>query len=534
MPSSFTHVFSRPAKAMWRATYISLLVAIFGGCDGPPPKTSHAAQTKPSTSAPDSLTKETWDVYYMQGERAGYSRTLQQPVKQDGAECLRIESELFLSIKRFGQINEQRIKLNSLESIEGGLRSFTSEVTMGAKPVVSSGHLERNTLVSNTKTAGNTSMSNQEWPAGAGGFFAVDLDLARRPMQPAERRTLSALQPVFNVLGTIELTARDYEPTNLLTGAYDLLRIDCVLEIQGQRIESTLWTDRTGDTLKTRVAVGIEQVTYRATKEQALEKIEPGAFDLGVASTVKLDRPIADAHQTHRAKYRVELTTADPARAFVTGPTQQVVSTGPHSAEITVVAIRPDAPAPDPESGPPVDAKGAPASADRPTDDEREPNDMLQSDDPRVVAMAREAAGKETDPARLAVALEKYVHEKIRRKDFSTALATAAEVARSLQGDCTEHAMLLAALARASGRAARVAIGLVYAHREQGFAFHMWTEIDLNGRWVPLDATLGRGGIGAAHLKLGHSNLKGAAALASFLPVTQVMGQLKIEVIEIE
>ena len=62
----------------------------------------------------------------------------------------------------------------------------------------------------------------------------------------------------------------------------------------------------------------------------------------------------------------------------------------------------------------------------------------------------------------------------------------------------------------------------------------MWTEIYLHGRWVPLDATLGQGGIGAAHLKLGQSNLKGAAALASFLPVTQVMGQLKIEVIEIE
>jgi len=529
MPSGIAHVSSRSDTSSRRVAYFSLLVVVIGGCGGPPAKISRTAQTKlPTTS------KETWDVYYMQGERAGYARTLQQPVEQDGAEWLRIEGELFLSIKRFGQINEQRIKLDSLESIERGLRSFTSEVTMGAEPVVTTGHLERNTLVSETKSAGKTSQIRQEWPAGAGGFFAVDLDLARRPMQPAERRTLSALQPVLNIIGTIELVARDYEPTELLTGTYDLLHIDSVLEIQGQRIESTLWTDRTGDILKTRAAGGIEQVTYRATKEQALEKIDSGKFDLGVASTVKLDRPLADAHQTRRAKYRVELTTADPARAFVTGPTQQVVSTGPHSAEVTVVAIRPDSPAPDPEAEPPVDSDDEPAASDRPTDAEREPNDLLQSGDPLVVAMAREAAGEEADPARLAVALEKYVHDKIRRKDFSTALATAAEVAQSLQGDCTEHAMLLAALARASGLASRVATGLVYAASEQGFAFHMWTEIYLRGRWVPLDATLGQGGIGAAHLKLGHSNLKGTAALASFLPVTQVMGQLKIEVIEIE
>ena len=40
--------------------------------------------------------------------------------------------------------------------------------------------------------------------------------------------------------------------------------------------------------------------------------------------------------------------------------------------------------------------------------------------------------------------------------------ATAAEVARSREGDCTEHAVLLAALARARGIPARVAMGLVY------------------------------------------------------------------------
>jgi transglutaminase-like putative cysteine protease len=146
--------------------------------------------------------------------------------------------------------------------------------------------------------------------------------------------------------------------------------------------------------------------------------------------------------------------------------------------------------------------------------------------------MARQAAGDETDPARLAIALEKYVHQTIRQKDFATAFATAAEVAQSLQGDCTEHAVLLAALARASGLPARVVMGLVYAAGQQGFAFHMWTEVYLHDHWVPLDATLGQGGIGAAHLTLGHSNLKDG--LASLLPVAQVLGQLKIAVLEIE
>jgi hypothetical protein len=107
-------------------------------------------------------------------------------------------------------------------------------------------------------------------------------------------------------------------------------------------------------------------------------------------------------------------------------------------------------------------------------------------------------------------------------------------VAESREGDCTEHAVLLAALLRALELPARVSIGLVYAPSEQGFAFHLWTEVYLNGRWLPLDGTLGRGGIGAAHLKLADSSLAGDNAYASFLPVAQVLGRLKIEVLDID
>ena len=69
----------------------------------------------------------------------------------------------------------------------------------------------------------------------------------------------------------------------------------------------------------------------------------------------------------------------------------------------------------------------------------------------RADALAREAVGKAQDPAEQALAIESFVHEALTQKDFSTAFATAAEVARSRSGDCTEHAVLTAALCRAQG-----------------------------------------------------------------------------------
>ena len=102
------------------------------------------------------------------------------------------------------------------------------------------------------------------------------------------------------------------------------------------------------------------------------------------------------------------------------------------------------------------------------------------------------------------------------------------------KGDCTEHAVLLAALCRARGIPARVAIGLSYVSAAKGFGYHMWNEVWIDGTWAPLDATLAQGGIGAAHLKLGDSSLKGTSAFGTFLPVAQVIGQLKIEILEVE
>ena len=50
----------------------------------------------------------------------------------------------------------------------------------------------------------------------------------------------------------------------------------------------------------------------------------------------------------------------------------------------------------------PNDGQAPAAAAAAPTDDDRQPNNLVQSDDPLVVAMAREAAGDETDTWKLA------------------------------------------------------------------------------------------------------------------------------------
>ena len=466
--------------------------------------------------------KEEWDVYYIQGVRVGYARTSWREVDDEGRKVVRYEGESQLSVKRFGQATELGFEISTLETPEGQLLSLTSTTRMGEQPTTLSGFVDRNKLFLQTTVANKTSESQIDWPADARGYFALEQELSRRPMQPGEQRRFQSLMPMANELGTIELNAVDYEVTELLTGSYELLRIESTIHQSASKLEETVWTDRSGAVLKTYSPL-MQMSSYRTTKAVALEKPE-GLFDLGDASTVKLAKPLDNPHGSKWARYRVELTDGDPASLFESAPGQRVKSTGPNTAEITVEALRPDTPLAEEE----LTAISPPSDADR------EPNRFIQSDDPKIVAMAREAAGDEQDPWKVATALERYVHDAIEEKNYSTAFASASEVALAREGDCTEHAVLLAAMARALKIPARVAIGLVYAPSEQGFAFHLWTEVYIDRRWLPLDGTLGRGGIGAAHLKLADSSLAGDNAYASFLPVAQVLGRLKIEVLEID
>jgi transglutaminase-like putative cysteine protease len=151
-----------------------------------------------------------------------------------------------------------------------------------------------------------------------------------------------------------------------------------------------------------------------------------------------------------------------------------------------------------------------------------------------IQELAAGIAPAETDPWKVACALEQFVRGLVHHQGALQVFATAAEVARSREGDCTEHAVLLAALCRARQIPARVAFGLVYVPTTNSFEYHMWNEIWIAGRWVPMDATLGQGGIGADHLKLGDSSLASGSPLADLISVIQVFGRLELELVKAE
>lgn len=142
--------------------------------------------------------------------------------------------------------------------------------------------------------------------------------------------------------------------------------------------------------------------------------------------------------------------------------------------------------------------------------DEREealaPSASVDSDHPEVKRMAARIVGSfkstPTDAERLA-ALVDYV-DRIVRDSYDANFGTASQVLAHRAGDCSEHTLLLVALARAAGLPARELSGLVYASDfEQRFVWHAWAEVAVDGRWWAVDPTFGEVPADATHIKLG-------------------------------
>jgi hypothetical protein len=562
--SIFTHSFLLFGASQTAAFAGACILLTLAGCSASKsaPEGS-AARGNNIVKSGDTLNREDWELCFAQGIRVGYVQTAYYRTSEAGKPALRIEGDMHIAINRNGEETKQQFHCTSIETSEGRLLRFKSEMQMGAAPLVITGVVVGNRLHMETMSPGKKVPSVIDWSPEYGSFFAVEQSLIRKPMQPGEERTLHIMIDGFNQLATFEMVARDWEQTPLLHGTYELLHIDTVAIFpDGNRLEQTLWTDRAGEKLKTR-SQAMAMETFRAAKEEALEKSETARFDVGLTTIVKLEKPLPGGNDTKRAVYHVHLDGGDPSAVFVAGSTQKVKSLDANTAEVTVYAVRPEkkgtgpiyAQHPPGRSGK-LDLSPFSAPADPPTAADRESNNWIQSDNPKIIALAKEAAGDETDAWQTAVKLEQFVHKYINRTDYSQAFASAAEVLETREGDCTEYAVLLAALCRAQGIPARVAIGLVYVPSVQGFGYHMWTEIYIKenyinksplplgattdvvpegeGKWIPIDATLAKGGIGAGHLELAHSSLKGASAYSSFLPVVQVVGRLKIEVVEAE
>ncbi len=493
---------------------------------------------------------DSWSVLSIDGVRVGSShqrqwqtgqrqmgqwQTGQRQTDQSGQPRIVTEATEHLRVLRQGQAVHLEVAYRCEATPSGELLACYSQQQTGTgTPLVQTGQVAGGQLHLRQLLATGPSERNIDWPAATRGYFGIEESLREQMLVPGERRTLQYLVPLLNQIAQVDLRAIEFETIEMAAGMTRLLRIDCTTRREGTTSRRTLWCDGAGEVIRS-FEPTMNLTSERTTREVAQWKSPAPQYDIMSGSRVPIDPAILDPFGQAKLVYQVQLRDHPPADLFATDERQQIEPLDPRRARLTVQAawltrekddLQPKAAG---QSRTPADT----LSRSLPAAETMAPSRFIQSDDPQVIALARRvSAGQpEASARRVALGLEKLVHDWIDKKSYQQIFASAREACQSRQGDCTEHALLLAAVCRARKIPARLAIGLVYVPEQQGFLFHLWTEGWWGGRWHGLDATLGRGGIGATHLKLHAFTLANDNLMAEITPVSQVIGQLKIRVV---
>ncbi|MBA7548494.1 hypothetical protein ES705_40954 [subsurface metagenome] len=469
-----------------------------------------------------------FDRYYtvkLQGQRCGYGRT----AIRESAQQITFLNYVNITLGRMGQDMRVIVKSISRETPTGELISMETITLLGGFKSTKKAVLEGEQLVVSTELWGQTSVERFAVPPGG---FSSELAaehlikaLLDKPGRRLELTVLSLqggpspfLPAVMEVIGPETIQAYGQ--------AVSAVKVKTKITLQGMEIATYSWLDQQG-TLASRTSLGgLDIFLQAAEKKQAKNKT--GTADLVSMTLIVPKVPLKDAANARRAVYRLTLKNAATQLPDIPETAMQhVLAKGPNYVDVQITR------------------QSSEQFAEKPS--EKIPQELqeylrsslyLDWQNPALKAAAQGIRVDSDNRWDLARALWKYANERI-STDLGVAFDPASKVLATRRGDCTEHAVLLGALARARGLPSRIVTGLVqvndFGTHKVVFGYHAWTEIWIDGVWVSLDAALKQAPADVSHIALGISALNSsdptAETAAGLVPV---VGNLEIEVLQQE
>ncbi|MBL8298611.1 MAG: transglutaminase domain-containing protein [Rhodanobacteraceae bacterium] len=459
-----------------------------------------------STSA-YAAAEETWMSVTLDGRKIGHMLNRRE-IKD---ERVVTTQDMNLSIERAGVTVALEVSETHEETHDGKPLVFRTRSRLSGVESTSEGKVDADGTIHVTSSVGGLSQSKTaSWPAGALFNEGLRLEAAAQGLKPGTRYDSLAYQALNLAAYPLTTTVRPAEYVDLPGGRRELFRVERELKVPGLPLTSTDWMDKQYRVHKVSLLqLGLKLEVLACDKACALAPNQPGdALQQAlVAAPPSLDRDDLSKPQRYTLKARRRETVL----SFPATAEQKVERHG----DGYIVTVSPQAPA---------SAEPQPLAADS------QPNAWLQSSADEVARLANQASSGDKKPIERMRDLEAFVFGYIDKKGLNVGYASALETAKSRQGDCTEHALLLAALGRAHGIPTRIATGLAFVESfgeaERVFVPHAWVQAWIDGRWQSFDAALGRFDTG--HIALG----VGDGDPWRFFSGVTTLGNLRVEAVE--
>lgn len=460
--------------------------------------------------------EEQWFALFLAGKKSGHvhsTRAVEEGVVTN-------TETMAIGIERFGTKIEITATVATRETEDGKPLGFTYEQKLSGVLNRKVGRIgDDGRLHLEVESMGRKTSTVMDWPEGAvlteGGALVVQ----EMKMEKGETAKFMQFDPETLTALEATLTVGRLEAVDLLGRVVELRRMEVALNYSGFAVRTVSWLDEDREALLTELSMlGMALRLVACPREVALSPNEPSDFFDN--TVVVIDPALTDEQKAGPLTWQLAPGAGADALDLPVTDEQSVAPREGGGADVTVRT-------PAMPEGVAMPYEG---------DDEAalealKSSQWIQSDAEAVKELAERAVGEATDAADAARRIEAFVRDYIRKKDLSVGYASALEVVKTRQGDCTEHALLCAALGRAAGIPARIATGMGYVEGRNGKGLmvgHAWTQVYLDGKWYSIDAALD--GFDAAHITQGVGQGAPSDFLGAFQdPVFRVEGVRKPE-----
>ena len=440
--------------------------------------------------------RDVWMNVFQNGRKIGFSHSIMIQTSNGYT----IQETVQLKINTMGMVQE--ITLNTKGSLlkDLSLSSFEFRMNSGRFQFRASGTAKDRILSIQTDAGGriqnlDLELENRIYlPAG------MVHSIGALNLKPNEVISFSIFDPISMGQETIDVRMMGKENIQIMGQDHPAKKISFTFKGNSQ----LAWIGEKGEVLRESGLLGIEM--ERTTRADALYGLPVEASqDLTKVASVESNRVIKNPDRLNRLSLRVE--GIDQEDFSLDGFRQTFKNN-----VLTVIK----------ESLP--GAEDLQTTPETVSDEYLAPTPLIQSDHPKIQRLAKRVTDSARNPLEKIEQLADWVHRKIKKRPVLS-VPDALSTLKNRMGDCNEHSVLLAALARAAGIPARVETGLVYL--TDRFYYHAWNLVYI-GEWITVDALYGQIPADVTHLRF--------TSASTHLPMDLIglIGKVKIHIIDME
>ncbi|MGD8714336.1 MAG: transglutaminase-like domain-containing protein [Desulfobacterales bacterium] len=417
-------------------------------------------------------TKETWMNILQNKNKIGFSHSTFSP--EDNG--YKLQETTFMRINTMGMVQNINLRTQGQLNADFSLAEFDFEINSGRFSFTVNGNVSDDVLTVRTTSAGASRQFDiriKKRPYLMAGITAA---IASTKLDTGDRYTFRIFDPA--TMGQAPVIVEVIGKEDIQIMGANQIATKVILNFKGAN--QIAWIGENGDVLREKGILGIH--LEKTTRNDALEGLDlRPSEDLTRTASVASNVMLANPEQLSTLK--VQISGVANERVQLEG--------GRQTFENNVLTIQKESLANLLDAIDPSNLETLEKIFLRP-----EP--FIQSDDQKIIALAREIVGNQTKPLEKTRKLVDWVHQHIQKRPVLS-LPDALSTLEHRVGDCNEHAVLLAALARAAGIPCRVEAGLVYL--KERFYYHAWNLVYL-GRWVTVDSLLGQLPADVSHIRL--------------------------------